>query len=727
MYYFDILRCHSKICFLFIFSGGWSESTNLGYTQECFLSLPGAGDIKLNVLTGLPTIQIVLEPASTKEISAKDIRERFNSITIDEALTDDKDIIKENLHSTTKKSREQSPAIDTTLPLPQQFIFTISAKVDTVNIGLSDDLVNFNDIQEVMRMTMFNLNLEILPELSQMTTQNPMQRMCSSQFYQAKVSLENMQIDNQMYDIGLYRFPVVLTKHEETETKFMDLTLKIARFGNGTYVDNIDLGLGKFCVYLEDTLLYVLQDIGKQYINIGSVHNFKEEELSSQIPFDVCVLVDSNRNPFYLEQIRVRDISVQVTVYASVKVHIGLEDTLLNLARYEARQLWCTSFSLGHTISRHYLSGALFKAGWVLGSLDVIGNPAAFTRSVREGIKDFVAMPFEGILRGPWGFLVGLTQGSSSLVKHVSAGTITSVTNFAQSVSRNLDRLSQDPEHCARNEEARKLKPRGVSDGVLFGLSSVGVGILGAFGGLAHHPLQVLLTDGVSPAKLVASVGKGLIGMVAKPLGGAAEFIALTGQGLLMGSGWTKERYKVRSAIPNLVVDIKSSVLKYDWNFCGSGDDQVLFACDASLYVEETRQYLPITCLITQSKLMLINEYEDSVYQTHGIGEVMAEACKDDPTLTIVLVLREGECVDETTRMHQAKDRVAQFVLDTIQYTENQSKQREQIDSTSSDELVPVHRPSGPVQPKLQIQAEYMLYMNPKFLAWFNLVVRNCK
>ena len=48
---------------------------------------------------------------------------------------------------------------------------------------------------------------------------------------------------------------------------------------------------------------------------------------------------------------------------------------------------------------------------------------------------------------GPWGFLVGLTAGSSSLVKHVSAGTLTSITNFASSMSRNLDRLSLDMEH----------------------------------------------------------------------------------------------------------------------------------------------------------------------------------------------------------------------------------------------------------------------------------------
>ena len=631
---------------------------------------------------------------------------------------DENNIISEKDFKLDKRSRELSPEMSLALAEEDSpYIFTISLNIQQTNIGVTDDLCNFTNIQEVLRMTLFDLKLDILPELNQF--QNPMQRICSSQLYEARMSLDNIQLDNQMYDIGLYRFPVVLVKHESSQAKFFDINFKLSRFENSTFVDSLDLGMGKFCVYLEDTLLYVLQDIGKQYVNIGSTDPIHS---SSKLPFDVQVQVDSNRSIFYLERIRVRDISVQVTVNASVKIHLGLEDTLLNLARYEAHQLWCTSFSLGHAISRHYLSGALFKAGWVIGSLDVIGNPAAFTRSVQEGIKDFVALPFEGILRGPWGFLVGLTQGSSSLVRHVSAGTITSITNFAQSVSRNLDKLSQDPEHWTRNEEARKLKPRGVSEGIIFGLSSVGVGLLGAFGGLAHHPLQVLLTEGVSPAKLVASVGKGLIGMVAKPLGGAAEFIALTGQGLLVSSGWTRERQHVRSAIPNLVVDIKSSVLKYDWNFSGA-DDLVLFACDASLYMEDTRQYLPVTCLVTKSKLILVNEYEDTIHQVHAIEEVMIETSKEDPTLIIVLVLREGEWDED--KLTQAKDRVAQFVLDSIRFTENQSKKGESSRDVHEDSLVPVHRPNS--LPRLQIKAEYMLYMNHKYMDWFSIMVKCAK
>ena len=37
---------------------------------------------------------------------------------------------------------------------------------------------------------------------------------------------------------------------------------------------------------------------------------------------------------------------------------------------------------------------------------------------------------------------------------------------------------------------------------------------------------------------LVGGISKGLVGMVAKPLGGAAELVANTGEGLLTGAGW---------------------------------------------------------------------------------------------------------------------------------------------------------------------------------------------
>ena len=65
----------------------------------------------------------------------------------------------------------------------------------------------------------------------------------------------------------------------------------------------------------------------------------------------------------------------------------------------------------------------------------------------------------------------------------------------------------------------------------LKGLTGFGISLLGAVGGIAHHPLQCLVQDGASPRSLVAGVGLGLVGMFTKPLSGAADLVALTGQG----------------------------------------------------------------------------------------------------------------------------------------------------------------------------------------------------
>merc|ERR1719250_454044 len=147
----------------------------------------------------------------------------------------------------------------------------------------------------------------------------------------------------------------------------------------------------------------------------------------------------------FMKNIIIEAVDLQVSAHASVKVFVGLEESQISLSKFENTAVWTTWYSLGHRLSMHYLSGALFKAGWVVGSLDMIGSPAAFTRTVTDGVKDFVSLPYNGIWNGPWGFLVGLSLGSSSM-------------------SRNLDRLSFDTEHLIRNEEVRRLKPQGLGE-----------------------------------------------------------------------------------------------------------------------------------------------------------------------------------------------------------------------------------------------------------------------
>lgn len=59
----------------------------------------------------------------------------------------------------------------------------------------------------------------------------------------------------------------------------------------------------------------------------------------------------------------------------------------------------------------------------------------------------------------------------------------------------------------------------------------MGISLLGAVGGIAHHPLQSVMSDGGSTRSVVAGVGLGIVGIFTKPISAAAELVALSGQG----------------------------------------------------------------------------------------------------------------------------------------------------------------------------------------------------
>ncbi|KAH3830463.1 hypothetical protein DPMN_103707 [Dreissena polymorpha] len=64
----------------------------------------------------------------------------------------------------------------------------------------------------------------------------------------------------------------------------------------------------------------------------------------------------------------------------------------------------------------------LLLTGAVVGSLEILGNPTGLVRSIGTGVADFFRMPYRGLTKGPGAFVVGVSQGTSSMVKHVTAG-----------------------------------------------------------------------------------------------------------------------------------------------------------------------------------------------------------------------------------------------------------------------------------------------------------------
>lgn len=92
----------------------------------------------------------------------------------------------------------------------------------------------------------------------------------------------------------------------------------------------------------------------------------------------------------------------------------------------------------------------------------------------------------------------------------------------------------------------------------------------GAVAGLADQPIQTLIQDtpsargaGRAATGLVSGLGKGLVGVVTKPLGGAAELVSQTGYGLLHGTGLAHLPQARCQAIQLATADLPNSFLKY--------------------------------------------------------------------------------------------------------------------------------------------------------------------
>lgn len=81
----------------------------------------------------------------------------------------------------------------------------------------------------------------------------------------------------------------------------------------------------------------------------------------------------------------------------------------------------------------------------------------------------------------------------------VSSGTLTSITNLATSLARNMDRLSLDEEHYNRQEEWRRQLPESLGEGLRQGLSRLGISLLGKGPGRRWGALRRLLTSLAGP------------------------------------------------------------------------------------------------------------------------------------------------------------------------------------------------------------------------------------
>jgi hypothetical protein len=192
-----------------------------------------------------------------------------------------------------------------------------------------------------------------------------------------------------------------------------------------------------------------------------------------------------------------------------------------------------------------------------------------FLRSFGQGVRDLVEIPLAASRNGysPWVLTKGVVGGVASFVGHATAATLTSVSGFSYSISRTMDQLTLPPDQLRKRHYTR---PTQLSSALTGGLESLGSSVVGAATGVITTPIAIYrqrqrqgLETGIR--NVVGGVGMGLVGIVARPMGGVASLVSMASDGLLYGMGGNRTPFDDSvsqfDAKPNELLRYKLKVL----------------------------------------------------------------------------------------------------------------------------------------------------------------------
>lgn len=374
------------------------------------------------------------------------------------------------------------------------------------------------------------------------------------------LAVGSVRVDN-MAESSSGEFVVTLlprAEHTATAELIKSEPLPLVRFSirynphTVKLIDSLWISFQPVTVQVEDSLLHkcksLLESYGLPGVLKAEVLNYVTVTEQLALPPTVLQEAERDASPLSISSLVIEPTAFYLNAKISLKVLLSCSDSPFRFSRYELKNVYSSLSEVSQTIVAHYVSSIFMHTGWLLGSLEIIGSPGTFIQSVGTGLRDLVTLPYEGLTRSPSLFILGIGQGAASFVRQFSSGALGSVTKFASSMSRNMERLSMDPNHMYYQDQQRRERPAThFTSGLATGVSSFSLSLLSAVAGVVEQPMQSVNQMEVPPSalgatkSLLAGVGKGLIGAVAKPVGGAMELVSQTGQGLLHGTGLSQQ------------------------------------------------------------------------------------------------------------------------------------------------------------------------------------------
>jgi hypothetical protein len=371
-----------------------------------------------------------------------------------------------------------------------------------------------------------------------------------NQFIEAK--LGRLQIDNQNLNPV---FPVLFTNRQKLEVPFLhvSITRSIVNDKKLDLFPYFSVNMQEASLKVDYAFIEEFTELVSELIPAGD--DEQKDDAEAVLKNDDALnpnIEPKDASKFYFDKFELHPVKIDVSFRYNSRSEekeiqsrhnpfkLLLETVGFTLANIDDAPIRLNALILEHPfltwnalvdrVKKHYIRAATYELYKIIGSLEVIGNPVGLFNDISTGVKDFFYEPAMAITQSPEQFSKSLAKGSKSLISKSLHGTFNTVSTVTGTISKGVAFLTFDREHIKQREKSNVMKPKDFKDGLQQGGEAVVKGFLEGATDLFTQPARGAMNEGA--AGLLKGIGKGLIGIPMKPVGGLLEGVTKVTAGI---------------------------------------------------------------------------------------------------------------------------------------------------------------------------------------------------
>ena len=245
---------------------------------------------------------------------------------------------------------------------------------------------------------------------------------------------------------------------------------------------------------------------------------------------------ETEKGKIFVETVSIFPIEIHLSLgHNALGIPVIREGAPVSLGHFARFNLYGSPEEIVEVVARSYARVGLTEIiKVVLGSSDTFGAPLAAVRKVKQGMRDFVEMPFIALVHEDsiGATTLGLVNGTTSLVVNTADAVVMALVMLSSSASRALLFLTFDSDYQRAAVEMRRRQPRSAVNGVVMGGRMLREGLKSGARGLWYQPVRSVRLGARPVLSGAWGVAKGTGGLPLKWAAGGADFASKALEGV---------------------------------------------------------------------------------------------------------------------------------------------------------------------------------------------------